>query len=110
MGCWNVTSVPKIDSPLVDIKLQGKITGAVKKCYLAVKSIGYEVFALNEDGECLSSSNAEEVYQQNGMSRNCRYNGQAMAGAMEVYKIGNLIHKCTYVNTYWPYNYSCSDF
>ena len=92
MGCWNETSIPKIDNPLVNVKLQGKITGAVKKCYLAVKSLGYEVFALNDGGDCLSTPNAEETYQQSGMSTNCMYNGQPKTGSMEVYKIGNLIH------------------
>ena len=70
---------------------QGRDTSSkqlMKKCYLISKALGHSVFALKDGTTCLSSPDAEQIYQLNGISLECHSNGRGGLSTMQVYKIG----------------------
>ena len=72
LGCWNYSGIAEINHPL--LSPQGPKTffkQLMQKCYLISKSLGHSVFALKDGTTCLSSPDAEHVYQLNGISFEC---------------------------------------
>ena len=59
---------------------------AVYKCYKAAREKGWSVFAVSDEGQCRSSANAADIYQENGMSSKCSYSfGLGYTGVSDVY-------------------------
>ena len=57
-------------------------------CSERAKSMGYSVFAIQNGGECWTTSNAKATYQKYGRSSNCK-NGAGGSWANDVYEIGH---------------------
>ena len=94
LGCW------KDDIPRVMPTLEGngnvsfvldehykRRSNEVQKCYKAALSLGFRVFAVQDGGQCFSSSSAESTYQKNGPSTACLKDGAGGPMANEVYKM-----------------------
>ena len=60
---------------------------AIEKCYIAAKSFGYSVFAIQNGGACRSSSTAESTYNKYGPSTACLGDGEGGPFANDVYQI-----------------------
>ena len=59
---------------------------AVNKCYKAAREMGWSVFAVSDGGQCRSSANAADIYQENGMSTECSFlKGNGYTGISDVY-------------------------
>ena len=57
--------------------------------------LGYDVFAIQNSGECFTTSRAGETYKQYGRSKACSAAGYGGAFAQEVYNITKkYIGKC----------------
>ena len=66
---------------------------AITKCYQAALKLGYSTFALQDGGQCFSSSDARKTYNKYGASSNCRNDGKGGPLANEVYAIkGTMIY------------------
>ena len=63
----------------------------IRKCFLAAISKGFRMFAVQNGGQCFSSSNAEETYDKYGESFKCitygSKNGTGGPLANSVYQI-----------------------
>ena len=61
---------------------------AIFKCYEATKYLGWsKVFALDADGRCSTSGDAEETYNMYDKSRRCKGQGKGGHKAINVYQI-----------------------
>ena len=60
---------------------------AIFKCYEAAKYLGFKVFALDADGRCSTSSDAENRYNMYGTGHRCKGQGKGGHQAINVYKI-----------------------
>ena len=91
LGCWKDTGDRAIQS------LEGKhdlLQGyyafrshPYDKCLEVARSLGYDVFALQDGGQCFSASNADLTYTKFGESSFCESDGEGGPWANEVYKI-----------------------
>ena len=73
-------------NPVLDGPYRSR-TNTVEKCYKAALSNGYKVFAVQDDGQCMSSATAEETYNQYGESTACAASGKGGPMANNVYQI-----------------------
>ena len=63
---------------------------AVDKCFKAALKMKFEVFAVQDGGQCFSSADARSKYKQAGNSDKCKImKGGPMAN--DVYEIGMLL-------------------
>ena len=91
LGCWKDTSTRAIE--LLEGKhelLQGSYhtrSNPYDKCLEAALSFGYEVFSLQNGGQCGSAANAGSTYTQYGGSGDCRSDGEGGPWSNQVYKI-----------------------
>ena len=95
LGCWKDNSnraIPTLEgvSSLLDGAYSSR-EDAIQKCYQAAKSLGYDVFALQNGGHCASSATAKSTYRKYGASSACMRNGKGGFGANQVYEIGTLL-------------------
>ena len=60
---------------------------AIQSCYLAAKSLQHDIFAVQDGGQCFSSSTAESTYNKYGKSTNCVGDGKGGPMANDVYRI-----------------------
>ena len=89
LGCWNYSSIAEMSHPLLSPQdPKTSLKQLMQKCYLISKSLGHSVFALKDGTTCLSSPDAEHIYQFNGISLECHSNGRGGLSTMQVYKIG----------------------
>ena len=92
LGCWKDNpdrAIPILDgsSSFLDGHYVRRVE-AIQKCYQAAKSLGYDVFALQNGGHCASSATAKSTYRKYGMSLACMRNGKGGIWANQVYEIG----------------------
>ena len=92
LGCWKDNSnraIPILEgsSPFLNGNYVRRVD-AIQKCYQAAKSLGYDVFALQNGGHCASSATAKSTYRKYGMSLACMRNGKGGIWANQVYEIG----------------------
>ena len=99
LGCWKDTSDRAIltlegSSSILDGSY-GSRTYAIQKCYEAASSLGYDVFAIQDGGDCFSSATARDTYKKHGPSTSCRDDGKGGPWANEVYEIvkGKFVYK-----------------
>ena len=59
----------------------------VQDCFQAALSKGFEVFAIQDGGQCFSSTSAKDTYNQYGASTNCLGDGKGGPMANHVYEI-----------------------
>ncbi|XP_035690560.1 uncharacterized protein LOC118425668 [Branchiostoma floridae] len=95
LGCWTDSTqraIPTLEGS--DPRLDGAYLArqnAVEKCYQVAKSRGFTVFALQNDGWCAGSSDADR-YRMYGASNHCFGNGKGGPHANDVYMIGATEH------------------
>ena len=58
----------------------------VEKCYKAALSLGYDIFAVQDGGQCFGTTNAANTYNKYGQSSKC-YGGTGGPMANDVYRI-----------------------
>ena len=73
-------------TPILDGHYRSR-TNTVEKCYKAALSNGYKVFAVQDDGQCMSSATAETTYSKYGESTACPASGKGGPFANNVYQI-----------------------
>ena len=84
-------------------------SNAVHRCADAALDKGYEIFAVQDGGQCFSGADAGKKYKDNGKSSECR----SMKGgplANDVYTISKfvcLIHKSEIGLRFYVTNYFC---
>ena len=91
LGCWedkSDRSIPTLEgsSTLLDGSYQNRVD-AIQKCYQVAKSLGYEVFAVQNGGWCASSCTAKSTYKTYGTSTACMADGEGGPWANHVYEI-----------------------
>ena len=59
----------------------------VHKCYLAALKRGYQVFAVQDGGQCFSGPTAHQTYNKYGPSDACDADGEGGPWANQVYNI-----------------------
>ncbi|CAK8684024.1 unnamed protein product [Clavelina lepadiformis] len=85
LGCW----VDQEESAIPSIDLDDDVIGDARyKCFVTAMRRGFSVFALQEDGKCFSSENAESTFTKYGPSENCDVDGGGGELANEVYELG----------------------
>ena len=75
MGCWQDKSERSIST----LEGQDQILDgfypirkdAIHKCFLAADRRGFQVFALQNEGQCFSSATADKDYNKYGEANNC---------------------------------------
>ena len=80
MGCWKDSSQRAID------EYHAEVTG-IQGCYEKAKSLGYEIFAVQNGGQCFTSATAGDTYKKYGASTDCKDDGTGGSFCQEVYKI-----------------------
>ena len=61
----------------------------IEKCFHVAKMRKFDIFAIQDDGECLTGPNARESYRRYGPSIDCSSNGEGGPFANNVYEIQN---------------------
>ena len=93
LGCWKdneVSVIPTLEnvSSILDGHPETR-EYAIEKCAAAAEFFGYQVFALRDGGECLSSENAVDTYYKYEESTNCSSHGKGVENMYNVYQIIN---------------------
>ena len=85
----------------------GTRKNAIQKCFKAAKSLGYNIFAIQDGGRCASSATAKSTYNKYGTSTTCNQDGEGAAGANEVYEIiqGKSLYQTLVTSFYLSYCY-----
>ena len=63
---------------------------------MAARTLGFDVFALENGGECLSSDDAAIKYKSGGDAQECPRNGLGANNVIHVYRINHLIFAGNY--------------
>ncbi|XP_035692632.1 macrophage mannose receptor 1-like [Branchiostoma floridae] len=92
LGCWTDSGDRAIPVNLegTDPRLDGAFhsrLNAIEKCYRVVKSRGFQVFGVQDGGQCWSSAPGGEAYKKHGPSTACAEDGKGGSWANEVYRI-----------------------
>ena len=90
MGCWK----DKFERAISNLEGQDQLLDgsypnrkdAIHKCFLAADSRGFQVFALQDGGQCFSSATAAETYNKYGEASGCA-GGEGGSGTNDVYWI-----------------------
>ena len=72
-------------NPILDGHYSSRVN-KIEKCYKVSLSLGYKVFAIQDDGQCFGSAEAEQTYNKYGISTGC-HGGEGGSMASSVYKI-----------------------
>ena len=89
MGCWKNGQLPSLEGNAS--QLDGHYTqrtDAIYKCYKATRERGWDVFAVTDGGQCRSSANAADIYNEKGLQSSfCLniQNGKGDSGNSHVY-------------------------
>lgn len=95
LGCWKDRTkhaIPSLEQdhthPILShtSKFKRRKSG-ILKCLELARSLGFTVFALQNGGECLSSSTAQITYKKFGTSTDCKKDGKGGPFANQVYQI-----------------------
>ena len=96
-GCWKDTIprvITSIEGQSSNDVMSSILTGsylyredAIQKCYKAAKVLGFEVFAIQDGGQCMSSAMAATEYNKEGRSLECNADGKGGPMANNVYRI-----------------------
>merc|ERR1712179_703150 len=65
-------------------------SGAIQKCFNLASSLGYNAFAVQDGGQCMTSSSAETTYDKYGPSSECLSDGEGGPLANDVYMINSI--------------------
>ena len=97
IGCWKdelPRAIPNLeDNYQVASILDGhykRRSREVEKCYKAALSLGYDIFAVQDGGQCFGTTNADNTYNKYGRSSKCGWpnpNGTGGPMANDVYRI-----------------------
>ena len=91
IGCYrdqNVTAIPPMERSDVLLKdSYSQRNDAIQKCALAAKVRGYQTFALQDGGMCLSGPNATETFDKFGKSQGCKNDGKGGVWDNQVYNL-----------------------
>ncbi|XP_069134485.1 uncharacterized protein [Argopecten irradians] len=90
LGCWrnNVTNtaIPSVEGQYPTLLDQHDTReGAVRKCADVASDSGHLVFAVFNNGVCLSGPDAQKTFYKYGPSTLCSYTGEGSPTAMNVY-------------------------
>ena len=61
----------------------------VIKCFKLASSLGFDVFAIQDGGQCMTSGSAEKSFDKYGTSNECSSSGRGGPMANDVYWIKN---------------------
>ena len=75
---------------------------AIAKCYHAAKSLGFQVFAVQNGGWCASSAIAATTFNKYGKSTACKNDGEGGPWANQVYYIKGIYIDTNFHNVYLP--------
>ena len=66
-------------------------SNSITKCFKLASSLGFDVFAIQDGGQCMTSSSAEKSFDKYGTSNECIKDGLGKGGPMAnaVYWIKN---------------------
>ena len=96
IGCWidkgDDRAIPEIANFRGD-------PNPIQKCFELAKSLGYTVFALQDNGACHSSPDAGNTYDKHGSSTDCPNSGRGGPWLNNVYEI---VHGNVYVHRKIP--------
>ena len=104
VGCFGDTSdraIPTLEG--TDSRLDGSYTArtdAIEKCAEVTDSLGYNMFAVQNGGQCFSSSTAATTFGKYGVSSACKADGEGGPWANEVYMFTNNKGKSIYIITF----------
>ena len=95
LGCWEdktdraIPSLEGIDTHQI---LRHTVNykrrkAAIQKCFELARSLGFSVFAIQNGGQCLGSSTAQDTYRKYGESSKCKKDGKGGPLANQVYEI-----------------------
>ena len=92
LGCYRDKSFRAIPSlERSDVLLEDSYwyqrNDAIRKCAVAAKVRGYQTFALQDGGMCVSSLDANETFWKYGRSQDCRNDGKGGPWANQVYNL-----------------------
>ncbi|CAH1247090.1 Hypp7822 [Branchiostoma lanceolatum] len=91
LGCWkdtNKRAIPTLEGK--DPRLDGHYStraDALDKCYAVARSLGMEVFALQNGGWCAGSSDEKVDFRKYGPSTRCYSNGEGGPWSSHVYEM-----------------------
>ena len=100
LGCWKdkeIRAIPTLEGKISILdEPWGSRQDAIQKCFLAAKSLGYAVFAVQAGGWCASSATAKSTFKKYGQSSACNSNGKGGRFASSVYEIieGKPFYNC----------------
>ena len=91
LGCWTDKSnraIPTLEgkSSLLDGSFTSR-KDAIQKCFAAARSLGYQVFAVQDGGWCASSATAKSTFKKYGESTGCNPDGKGSSMANAVYEM-----------------------
>ena len=64
-------------------------SNSITKCFKLASSLGFDVFAIQDGGQCMTSSSAEKSFDKYGTSTECSSSGRGGPMANDVYWIKN---------------------
>ena len=108
LGCWKDEPSRAIDGSLEEEFTRfgmfeehyKRRQNPVQDCFKAALSKGYRVFAIQEGGQCFSSSTAKLDYDKYGKSTNCLGDGKGGPMANHVYEIeGDSVYGLAYFDS-----------
>ncbi|OWF42694.1 Zinc metalloproteinase nas-13 [Mizuhopecten yessoensis] len=106
LGCWQnnltISAVPSVEGqyPTLTGKYESR-EGSVRKCADVASDSGHVVFAVFNNGMCLSGPDAQKTFYKYGPSTACSYTGEGSKTAMNVYTFQHDIDGMWGPWTYW---------
>ena len=94
LGCWKDGNDRAIAGEIVKLKPPETL---VQGCRMRTETMGWNVFAVQNDRECFTAADAVDTYQKHGEGTGCR-NGRGGTWRIDVYEIRCFIagtHKFT---------------
>ena len=89
LGCWKDVPTRAIASLEHHFPEKYNVrVNPIQKCFEAAMSFGYQVFAIQDGGQCFGSPTAQNTYANYGSSRYCSH-GKGGPMANNVYKLKN---------------------
>ena len=93
LGCWKDVPTRAIASLEHHFPEQYNVRiNPIQKCFEVAMSFGYQVFAVQDGGQCFGSPTAQNTYAKYGSSRYCSY-GTGGPMANNVYRMKNGNHE-----------------
>ena len=95
LGCWKDKTdraIPSLEGVKTHQILRHTANyqrreAAIQKCFELARSLGFSVFAIQNGGQCLGSSTAQDTYRKYGESSKCKKDGKGGPLANQVYEI-----------------------